>query len=120
MVLVDTSIWIEHFRRTEPGLASLLNHGMVACHPFIIGELAAGNLRNRAEILGLFRVLPSVPVVESEEYLEFVDARKLMGKGLSFIDIHLLASAVLGGVPIWTADRRLAAIARVLGVGFGG
>jgi predicted nucleic acid-binding protein len=116
MVLVDTNIWINHFRKTELGLVALLNTGSVVCHPFIIGELAAGNLKNRDEILGLFQALPSAPVVELEEYLEFVGTRKLMGKGLGFVDLHLLASAVLSGIPLWTGDQRLAKSAEGLGV----
>ena len=116
MVLVDTNIWINHFRKTEPGLVALLNSGSVVCHPFIIGELAAGNLKNRAEILSLFQAMPSAPMIEPEEYLEFVEVRNLMGKGLSFVDIHLLASAVLSGVPFWTGDKRLSKAANELGV----
>ena len=118
MVLVDTNIWINHFRKTDPGLVRNLNQGSVACHPFIIGELAAGNLKNRTEILVLFQSLPATPVVEPVEYLEFVATRKLMGKGLGFVDIHLLASAVLSGIPLWTGDKRLAKSADDLGVGY--
>ncbi len=118
MVLVDTNIWINHFRKTEQGLLALLNTGSVVCHPFIIGELAAGNLKNRGEILSLFQALPAAPVVEPEEYLEFVETRKLMGKGLGFVDLHLLASAVMSGIPLWTGDRRLAKGADDLGVAY--
>jgi hypothetical protein len=118
MVLVDTNIWIDHFRKTDPRLVALLNTGSVVCHPFIIGELAAGNLKNRVEILSLFKALPKVPVVESHEYLTFIDSQGLMGKGLSFVDIHLLASAVLARVPLWTGDKRLALAAKSQGVGF--
>jgi len=118
MVLVDTSIWIDHFRKTEPGLVALLNTGSVVCHPFIIGELAAGNLKNRAAVLGLFQALPTVQVVESHELLDFIDSRGLMGKGLGLVDLHLLASAVLARVPLWTGDKRLAVAAEGLGVGF--
>lgn len=99
-------------------MVALLNTGSVVCHPFIIGELAAGNLKNRAEILGLFKALPMVSVVESHEYLAFIDSQGLMGKGLSFVDIHLLASAVLARVPLWTGDKRLAFAAKGQGVGF--
>jgi hypothetical protein len=119
MVLVDTSIWIRHFHQSEPALVSLLNSGSVACHPFIVGELAAGTLKCRAEILSLFNDLPSVPVVESEEYLDFLEVRNLMGKGLSFVGIHLLASAVLAGVAFWTGDRKLSSAAKFLGIGLG-
>ncbi len=118
MVLVDTNIWITHFRKTDQDLVRNLNQGAVACHPFIIGELAAGNLKNRTEILGLFQSLPATPVVEPDEYLEFVATRKLMGKGLGFVDIHILASAVLSGIPLWTGDNRLAKSADDLGVAY--
>ena len=118
MVLVDTNIWINHLRKSEQGLVALLNTGSVVCHPFIIGELAAGNLKNRVEILSLFKALPSVQVVESHELLDFIDSRKLMGKGLSFVDLHLLASAVLARVPLWTGDKRLSNAAKELGVDF--
>jgi predicted nucleic acid-binding protein len=118
MVLVDTNIWIGHFRGLNKDLVPLLNVGSVACHEFIIGELAAGNLKNRTEILSLFQSLPSTPVVESHEYLEFVESRKLMGKGLGFVDIHILASAVLSGLPLWTEDKRLAKAADDLGVAY--
>jgi predicted nucleic acid-binding protein len=118
MVLVDTNIWINHFRKSDSDLQAVLNLGSVFCHPFVIGELAAGNLKNRVEILGLFQSLPSTPVVEPSEYLAFVEARKLMGKGLGFVDIHILASAVLSGIPLWTGDKRLAKAADVLGIAY--
>ena len=118
MVLVDTNIWINHFRKKDADLVAFLNVGSVVCHPFIIGELAAGNLTNRIEILNLFQSLPSTPVVEPSEYLEFVDSRKLMGKGLGFVDIHILASAILSGVPLWTSDKRLAKAAEDLGIAY--
>jgi predicted nucleic acid-binding protein len=118
MVLVDTNIWIDHFLGINKDIVTLLNLGSVACHPFIIGELAAGNLKNRVEILSLFQALPSTPVVEFYEYLEFVESRKLMGQGLGFVDIHILASAVLSGLPLWTGDKRLAEAASDLGVSY--
>ena len=116
MVLVDTNIWINHFRKTNSVLVDLLNQWSVACHPFIIGEMACGNLKNRKEILSLFQALPSTIVVEDDEILEFVESRKLMGKGLGLVDIHILASAVLSGVVLWTGDKRLAQAAEDLGV----
>lgn len=118
MVLVDTNIWINHFRKTDEGLVRHLNQGAVSCHPFIIGELAAGNLKNRTEILTLFHSLPTTPVIEPDEYLEFVSTRKLTGKGLGFVDIHIMASAVLSGIPLWTGDKRLAKSAEDLGVAY--
>ncbi len=118
MILVDTNIWINHFRKSDPELVTRLNLGSVACHPFIIGELACGNMKNREELLKLFHSLPSVSVVDQDEYLDFVESRNLMGKGLGFVDIHLLASALLEGIAFWTADRKLAEAAKDLAISF--
>ncbi len=114
MVLVDTSVWINHFRRSDAELTANLNAGSVVCHPYIIGELACGNLTNRREILSLFKSLPSAPLVEPDELLAFIESRKLMGKGLGYVDIHLLASAVLAGIALWTEDTPLMRAARYL------
>jgi predicted nucleic acid-binding protein len=110
MVLVDTSVWISHLRVGNPTLARLLENEEVAIHPFVIGELACGNLRNRAEILGLLQSLPMSVEILHEEAMEFISAHQLMGKGLGYIDIHLLASAVLSGIPILTLDKKLKAV----------
>ena len=115
-MLVDTSIWVEHWRHRHLGLVSLLNRAEVQCHPFIIGELACGSISRRSEILELLRRLPSVPVVENEEVMTFVEHHRLMGRGVGWVDVHLLTSATLESVLLWTADRRLATIARSLGV----
>jgi predicted nucleic acid-binding protein len=106
MVLVDTSVWVEHLRKKEDRLAGLLNDGQVACHPFIIGELACGHLKNRSEILTLLKVLPSCPWVEHDEIFNFIDINRLTGLGLGYIDMSLLASAALSGMNLWTIDRR--------------
>jgi predicted nucleic acid-binding protein len=115
-MLVDTSVWIDHFRRGDAKLAKLLESGEVECHPFVIGELACGSLQARAEILSLLRKLPQTPLVEHEEALAFVDGNKLAASGLGWIDVHLLASARLGGTLLWSRDRRLAATARRFGL----
>ncbi|MGE5894873.1 MAG: type II toxin-antitoxin system VapC family toxin [bacterium] len=107
MVLVDTSVWVAHLRAGVPKLTTLLNDGAVACHLFIIGELACGNIRNRKEILSLLRTLPSAQAATHEEALLFIENRSLMGRGLGYIDVHLLASATLTGMPIWTFDQKL-------------
>jgi len=107
MVLVDTSIWVTHLRQGSQQLEKLLMEAAVMCHPFIIGELACGNLENRNEIISLLHSLPMAPTIESDEYLFFIDQNHLMGKGIGFVDVHLLASAQLTGVPLWTADKRL-------------
>lgn len=118
MLLVDTSVWVSHLREGNVGLTNLLNDGDVVCHPFIIGELACGHLRNRSEILSLLQTLPMVIQAEHEEVLPFVENNKLMGKGLGYIDIHLLASAALEKVPIWTLDKKLKESSIRLGSGF--
>ncbi len=111
MVLVDTSIWITHLREGNKQLEELLMDARVMCHPFIIGELACGNIKNRNEIIPLLEALPAAQVVDFDEFLFFTDHNQLMGKGIGFVDIHLLASAKLAGVKLWTADKRLASAA---------
>lgn len=118
MILVDTSVWVQHFRKADAELVATLNEGRVVCHPFIIGELACGNLKDRDEILGLFQALPATPVLEPEEVLTFIEARKLMGQWLGYTDVHLLAAAVLEGITLWTEDKRLQKAATALGVGY--
>ena len=118
MLLVDTSVWVEHFRHGCPGLESLLDEGEVFGHPFIIGELACGRLSRRAEILALLRSLPQAAVADFEEVLSFLDTHRLTGIGLGFIDVHLLASARLQQALLWTLDRTLQRTAERLGVGF--
>jgi hypothetical protein len=107
MVLVDTSVWISHFRHGNSGLQKLLQEDRVASHPFIIGELACGNISNRTEILSLMQSLPMLDVVQTEELLLFIDHNKIMGTGLGFVDVHLMAAAALAEVPLWTQDKKL-------------
>lgn len=107
MVLVDTSVWVSHFRDQQPALIRLLNDGEAYCHPFIIGELACGNLKNRTVILSLLQALPVSRIAEHREVLTFIDTHGLEGKGLGYIDIHLLASALLTAIPLWTLDKNL-------------
>lgn len=112
MILVDTSVWVEHLRSGNPTLTSELAAGRVLAHPFVIGELACGNLRNRREVLDLLGRLPSVPAATHAEALDFLERRALMGRGIGFVDVHLLASAALAApARLWTRDRRLAAVA---------
>lgn len=118
MVLIDTSVWVAHLRHGDIKLKSLLNDSRVVCHPFIIGELACGNLKNRAEILSLLHALPMAISVEHEEAMQFIENHLLMGKGLGYIDIHLLASAILTKVPLWTLDKKLKGISVELGAGY--
>ncbi|GBD99372.1 ribonuclease VapC32 [bacterium BMS3Abin07] len=116
MVLVDTSVWVAYLRDGTTGLEALLNDGHAVCHQFIIGELACGNLKNRAEILSLLQALPMALHTEHEEVMRFIEKNHLMGKGLGYIDIHLLASAILSEVPLWTLDKRLGEVALELGL----
>jgi len=116
MLLVDTSVWVDHFRQGIPLLDDLLNAGEVATHPFVIGELACGNLKNRSEILALLSSLPSVKVANHPEAMHLVDAQSLSGTGIGWIDVHLLSAALLNRMPLWTRDRKLHAAAKVLGI----
>jgi len=118
MVLVDTSVWVSHLRETHAGLVDLLNDGEVACHPFIVGEIACGNVKNRTTVLSLLEALPVTISVEHEEVLAFIENHDLMGKGLGYIDVHLLASAVLSGLPLWTLDKKLGQAAEGLHCGY--
>lgn len=116
MVLIDTSVWVAHLQKGIKGLEALLNEGDVICHPFIVGELACGNLKNRAEILSLLQALPMAIHAEHEEVMNFIENYSLMGKGLGYIDMHLLASAMLTKVPLWTLDKKLSTISSKLGL----
>jgi predicted nucleic acid-binding protein len=119
MILVDTSVWIDHLRAGEPLLVDLLDTHRVLIHPFILGELACGNLTNRTKVLLLLRKLPNVRFATDEEVLFFIERRGLMGKGIGYIDAHLLAAiALTGTVLLWTRDKRLEAVAQSMGLAF--
>ena len=112
MILVDTSVWVDHLRDGTPALAAALEQGSVLTHPFVLGELACGNLKNRGEVLQLLRELPRAPLATDPEALDFIERRALMGRGIGYVDVHLLASVALGGTAqLWTRDKRLAAVA---------
>lgn len=113
-MLVDTSVWVDHLRRPNRRLSEKLDADIVWTHLFVIGELACGNLSPRHEILHMLGVLRSVPTVEHDQVLRFVDERRLNALGLGWIDMHLLASAYAAQVPIWTLDSRLAGVAEDL------
>jgi predicted nucleic acid-binding protein len=115
-MLVDTSVWVDHLRRPNARLVSLLERGAVWCHPFVIGEVACGNLVRRDEVLALLAALPQAPTADHPEALAFVETNRLTGSGVGWIDVHLLASAKLVGLPLWTLDRRLASAAGALGI----
>ncbi|HEY5088272.1 MAG TPA: type II toxin-antitoxin system VapC family toxin [Gemmatimonadaceae bacterium] len=111
MILADTSIWIQHLRVADPRLVDALEANRICIHPLVIGEIACGNLRNRAELLELLARLPGVSVATDTEALEFLEQHALMGRGIGFVDVHLLASTALSAAQLWTHDRRLAAVA---------
>lgn len=117
MVLVDTSVWVAHLRQGDPHLGTLLEGGEVLVHPFVTGELACGNLKHRPRVLDLMDRLPRLDPVSDAEALHLVETRRLMGKGLGWVDVHLLASCVVAGARLWTLDRALATTATGLGVG---
>ena len=118
MVLVDTSVWVSHLRHGNEDLQKLLHDGEVVCHPFIVGELACGNLKNRHEILTYLQSLPMTILAEDEEVLKFIENNQLMGKGLGYIDVHLIASAVLTNVLLWTLDKTLDKFTSKIGIDY--
>lgn len=116
MILIDTSVWVNHFRREHAGLAELLDDGQILNHPFVVGELAVGNLKNREGILNFFGDLPPATIASYEDVLTFIEAFSLYGRGLSYIDVHLLAAARLSDAHLWTVDKRLHAAAERLSI----
>ena len=116
MILVDTSVWIEHFRNRQSALTELLHSEWVLVHPFVLGELACGTLPNRAETMELLRALPGASMATDEEVLRMIESRRLMGKGIGYIDAHLLAAAIINGALFWTLDGSLHRIAAELRV----
>ncbi|MHB8528999.1 MAG: type II toxin-antitoxin system VapC family toxin [Caulobacteraceae bacterium] len=116
MILVDTSIWVDHLRAGNMALAALLDAGRVLAHPFVIGELALGRLRQRQAVLGALADLPGAEVATDAEVLNFIDRHVLFGRGVGYVDAHLLAAARLSGADLWTSDRRLHSVADALGL----
>jgi predicted nucleic acid-binding protein len=117
MILVDTSIWIDHFRQSDIRLQQVLADGSAMSHPFVIGELALGNLRQRDVILEALAALPQAIVAETEEVLGLITAEALHGRGIGYVDAHLIASVRLTAEAVlWTRDKRLAAVAEELGI----
>lgn len=119
MILVDTSIWIDHLRSGDPRLVALLQNGNVLGHPWVVGELALGSLSHRDEVLSLLRNLPQATVATDAEVLALIDRERLFGLGIGYVDAHLLASTRLsGGARLWTRDNRLRATAAQLEVDY--
>jgi len=116
VILVDSSVWIDHLREGDALLAELLENGLVLGHAFVLGELACGRMRRRSEILALLADLPQAVVANDAEVLDLIERRGLMGRGIGYVDVHLLAGTLLTPeAALLTRDRRLAAIARELG-----
>jgi hypothetical protein len=117
VILVDTSVWVDHLRNGEKSLSSLLDAGRVLSHPFVIGELALGRLSRRDPILSALRDLPQTELATPEEVLHFIEQRRLFGLGIGYVDVHLLAAVSLtAGTGLWTCDRRLHRAAERLGL----
>jgi len=116
MLLVDTSIWIDHLRQGDSLLSEALGKGMVVVHDWVIGELACGQLRNRDTVLTLLQDLPHAPLATHHEVLTLIHSEDLMGQGVGYIDVHLLASCRLGSLQLWTRDRRLQRLANDLAI----
>jgi len=117
MILVDTSIWIDHLRAADERLAGWLGEGQVLAHPFVIGELALGNLHNREVVLQALQDLPQTCVATELEVLRFINEKKLFGVGIDYLDTHLLAAVFLTpGAKLWTRDKHLLAAGTRLGI----
>jgi predicted nucleic acid-binding protein len=117
VILVDTSIWVDHLRAGDMTLASLLDTGRALAHPFVIGELALGNLRQRDLVLGMLQDLPQARAATDQEVLHFIDQHTLFGRGIGHVDAHLLAAVRLtAGASLWTRDKRLLGIADQMGL----
>lgn len=120
MILVDSSVWVDHLRVGKPQLVELLNTGRVWVHPFVIGELACSNLKQRDTILSLLQNLPSAPSATDAEVLFFIEHHRLMGKGIGYVDAHLLAAVFLmGSGKLWTRDKRLNELAVAMRLAYG-
>lgn len=117
MILADTSIWADHLRQSDARLAELLADSQIFMHAFVLGEIALGFLRQRASILALMQELPAMHTAEPEEVLSLINAQKLVGAGIGYVDAHLLASSlVTPNCQLWTRDKRLHNVASRLGV----
>jgi predicted nucleic acid-binding protein len=118
VILVDTSVWVDHLCQGEPRLIQALESGQVLSSDWVVGEMACGNLRNRTEVLALLQALPKAVKASDGEVLALIERRRLMGRGIGWVDAHLVASALLSGAQFWTRDRRLQAVANDLALAF--
>jgi len=118
MILLDTSVWVDHLRRGDALVVQVLESRQAAAHAFVIGELACGNLKSRARVIDLLRALPRLAMATDDEVLYFIERHELMGRGIGYVDAHLLAAAAIGDSFLWTRDKRLREIATELGVAY--
>jgi predicted nucleic acid-binding protein len=117
VILADTSVWIDHLRASDTKLAALLDAGQILIHPFVLGEVALGNLRQRSVVLGALADLPQSIRAQDTEVLDFIDRETLFGRGIGYVDAHLLAAVRLtAGAALWTRDNRLHQLATELGL----
>ena len=117
MILGDTSIWVDHLRLSNAQMASLLNRGKIAMHPFVVAEIALGSLKNRRQKLGAMDLLRKVRVAQMSEVRHMIEANALYSKGIGLIDAHLIASCLLTpGTQLWTRDSALQKVAKALGI----
>ena len=111
MILLDSSVWIDHFRHRNASLAELLENDQALCHPFVVGELACGDLRFRASTIQLLQTLPEAPMMEHDEVLILIERHRLMASGIGWLDAHLLGSVLLAQAKLWTLDAPLSRVA---------
>jgi len=117
MLLVDTSVWVDHLNKGDTGLAKALSSGRVICHPYIIGEIALGSLKARGVVLSLLADLPAISVASPEEIIKLIENKALYSRGIGYVDICLIASVLLSpGVQMWTRDKKLNAVCEELGI----
>ncbi|WP_353572015.1 PIN domain-containing protein [Candidatus Albibeggiatoa sp. nov. BB20] len=118
MILVDTSVWINHLHKQDEQLTNLLIKNQIICHPLVIGELACGNLHQRQKILSLLKALPTIQEVNTLDVLDFIEQQKLMGRGIGIVDITLLFATYIHQIKLWTEDKRLKTVAKTLNLSY--
>jgi predicted nucleic acid-binding protein len=115
MILADSSVWINHFRRKDTKLVSLLEHEQIVMHPSVIGELSLGNLKNRNQALHDLQLLPTISPATDKEIMEWIERRRIFNRGIGWVDAHILLSCIVNGTELWTADKPLVSVARFCG-----
>ena len=118
MILIDTSVWIDHLRQRDDHLVITLLAGHVLIHPWVIGDIACSSLKDREQVLDLLRSLPLCSVALEDEVLLFIEQNKLMARGIGYVNVHLLASTKLSGATLWTRDKRLLIIAKEMNIAY--